>query len=321
MISFIKTAKALTVVINGKPFNVSQDHPSFEEICEELKKGSSASSALLLELIDVTAVLNGKTFGKVTVSEDKVFYAGRPVGSALTERIVTMLREGYDIEPWALFMDNVYKNPAEYAREELFLFLESGNLPITPDGHFLAFKNVRSDMRSHYDGKTLHTIGKALEMPREAVDPVRDRTCSSGLHFCSQSYLGQYHSNGGLTLIVKINPADVVSIPSDYNNTKGRAWRYVPYAVIEEGSVKDAVYNKPVLGELPNGEATFEDKKLKKAAKKPGNSSTKIHNKTPAAFLKAIKAAGGARPYAKDHGLAKSTVQDWVKKAKDVLGI
>jgi hypothetical protein len=27
-------------------------------------------------------------------------------------------------------------------------------------------------------------------------------------------------------MIVKINPADVVSIPSDYDNTKGRTWRY-----------------------------------------------------------------------------------------------
>jgi hypothetical protein len=27
-------------------------------------------------------------------------------------------------------------------------------------------------------------------------------------------------------MIVKINPADVVSIPADYDNAKGRCWRY-----------------------------------------------------------------------------------------------
>jgi hypothetical protein len=27
-------------------------------------------------------------------------------------------------------------------------------------------------------------------------------------------------------MLVKVNPADVVSIPSDYNNAKGRAWKY-----------------------------------------------------------------------------------------------
>jgi hypothetical protein len=38
------------------------------------------------------------------------------------------------------------------------------------------------------------------------------------------SYLG--HFGGERTVIVKINPADVVSIPSDYNDAKGRACRY-----------------------------------------------------------------------------------------------
>jgi len=33
-------------------------------------------------------------------------------------------------------------------------------------------------------------------------------------------------SDGGKTMIVKINPRDVVAIPSDYNNAKGRTCRY-----------------------------------------------------------------------------------------------
>jgi hypothetical protein len=66
--------------------------------------------------------------------------------------------------------------------------------------------------------------GKIVEMERNAVDDNRDRTCSAGLHFCSQSYLT--HFGGEKIVIVKINPKDVVSIPSDYNDAKGRACRY-----------------------------------------------------------------------------------------------
>jgi hypothetical protein len=61
-------------------------------------------------------------------------------------------------------------------------------------------------------------------MERFDVDDNKDNTCSTGLHFCSQSYLSCF--GGERTVIVKINPADVVSIPSDYNDAKGRACRY-----------------------------------------------------------------------------------------------
>jgi hypothetical protein len=63
-------------------------------------------------------------------------------------------------------------------------------------------------------------------MPREQVDKDRNNTCSVGLHFCSKDYLSSYGGASGHTMIVKINPADVVSIPSDYDNTKGRTWKY-----------------------------------------------------------------------------------------------
>ena len=41
-------------------------------------------------------------------------------------------------------------------------------------------------------------------------------------------------------LIVEIDPADVVSIPSDYNNAKGRAWRYLIRGEVERESAQFA---------------------------------------------------------------------------------
>jgi hypothetical protein len=61
-------------------------------------------------------------------------------------------------------------------------------------------------------------------MERNQVNDNKDVTCSAGLHFCSQGYLG--HFSGERVMILKINPRDVVSIPTDYNNTKGRCARY-----------------------------------------------------------------------------------------------
>jgi hypothetical protein len=63
-----------------------------------------------------------------------------------------------------------------------------------------------------------------VEMPRNFVNDDQNNTCSDGLHFCSQEYLG--HFGGERVMILKVNPRDVVSIPNDYNYSKGRASRY-----------------------------------------------------------------------------------------------
>jgi hypothetical protein len=71
-------------------------------------------------------------------------------------------------------------------------------------------------------------------MKRNMVDDDPESTCSRGLHFCSQNYLGFY--GRGRTMIVKVNPRDVVSIPVDYKNAKGRACRYEIYGELEASS-------------------------------------------------------------------------------------
>jgi hypothetical protein len=64
-------------------------------------------------------------------------------------------------------------------------------------------------------------------MNRNRVNEDKDQTCSSGLHFCSREYLPHYGSaEGGRVVVIKINPQDVVAIPSDYENAKGRCCRY-----------------------------------------------------------------------------------------------
>lgn len=117
-------------------------------------------------------------------------------------------------------------NPSKTAVDELYDWLEGTQLPITEDGHFLAYKKVRDDYLSFYDGKTSNRVGETPTMPRNEVNDNRNQTCSQGLHFCSMSYLSSYYGGQGRVMILKINPADVVSIPSDYDFAKGRAWTY-----------------------------------------------------------------------------------------------
>jgi hypothetical protein len=145
-------------------------------------------------------------------------------------------------------------NPSKRAVTELYGFLEKNSLPITPDGHFLAYKKVRNDYLDIHSGTMDNSVGMIVEMERNEVDDNKDQTCSTGLHFCSQDYLPHFGSGSdSRVVIVKINPSDVVSIPSDYNNAKGRACRYVVVGEIgNEGDKIDNAFNKPVQSNASN---------------------------------------------------------------------
>jgi hypothetical protein len=135
-----------------------------------------------------------------------------------------MLQEDFPIDPLANFMDNLMTNPSKRAVTELYGFLEVNNLPITPDGCFLAYKKVNAEYKDCHSNTIDNSVGQVVEMERNAVDDNFNNTCSSGLHFCSREYLDHFY--GDHIMIVKINPRDVVSFPRDYNNSKGRCCRY-----------------------------------------------------------------------------------------------
>ncbi len=196
----------------------------------------------------------------VFIEDGKVFYRYKnsekvELHNAIVDRIVNMAKAGFDVVPMCKFMANLLSNPSKTAINELYLFLEACQLPITEDGHFIAYKIVKEDYMDIYTGKTCrHQVGDKPEMPRFEVDDNRNNTCSKGLHFCSKSYLNHYGSSNRDTdraVLVKINPADVVSIPSDYRNAKGRAWTYEVVGEVKAGwreTLPQADYtNKPVV--------------------------------------------------------------------------
>jgi hypothetical protein len=114
------------------------------------------------------------------------------------------------------------------SQKELYDFLEHEHLPITEDGHFLAYKAVRSDFMDKYRGIFDNHVGNICEMTRSKVDDDRGRGCSNGLHAGALNYVAGYGSveSNDKIVIVKINPADVVSVPSDCNYEKLRTCRY-----------------------------------------------------------------------------------------------
>jgi polyhydroxyalkanoate synthesis regulator phasin len=242
--AYLINGDSVVVVMNGRQYVANKSsHPYYEKIIEAIKGGMWDS---LPTLLDVKLTITQFTDGYVKIVDNTLYYNDEPLHNSLTERILMMFDSGFDIKPMVNFLKNLMSNPSRTAVGELFLFLEALALPITEDGCFLAYKKVRDDFKDIYSGKFDNSPGTFLEMPRNNVDDQRDRTCSQGLHFCSLSYLQYYGtSSGNKVVIVKINPKDVVSIPSDYNNAKGRTCAYL---VVGEytGSYKTEAFNKPV---------------------------------------------------------------------------
>lgn len=211
----------IVVVIGNKSHTISKTHITYSKVLEAIKASDWDS---LPDIIEPKKVVLNYGAGNVEIQGETLFWKGKELNTGLSVRMITMLQEGFPIEPMVNFMENLYKNPSKRAVTELYGFLEKGNLPITPDGYFLAYKKVRDDYTDVHSGKFDNSVGQVVEMERHDVDDNKDNTCSTGLHFCSMSYLSCF--GGDRTVIVKINPADVVSIPSDYNDAKGRACRY-----------------------------------------------------------------------------------------------
>ena len=236
-ISYLIQGKNVIVVIDGQSHTISKDtHIAYPKIIEALK---AQDLETLRELVEPKKAIANFGNGYVEIVNNQVMWKGQPFHNALATRMLEMFHEGFPIDPMVAFMENMMKNPSKRSVDQLYGFLEKNNLPITEDGYFLAYKKVRQDFKDIHSGKIYNGVGAIVEMDRNQVDDNPDSYCSSGLHFCSIDYLDGFGGHNDPVMILKINPADVVSIPSDCNGAKGRACCYEVVAQVD-GNPADA---------------------------------------------------------------------------------
>ena len=224
---FVHTGTNLTILLGARPYNIASSDSVYPEVIALVKAQATEDEILAVINRAVAAVQKATAITpNIAIQNGVVTFKGQALDNSITTRMLTMLDEGFDLVPMAIFLENLMSNPSYRAVTELYSFLEKGGMPITPDGHFMAYKAVRANYMDIHSGTFDNSIGKVCEMPRNAVDDDKNRTCSAGLHFCSFEYLPHFAHANGHVVLVKINPRDVVSIPADYNDTKGRCARY-----------------------------------------------------------------------------------------------
>lgn len=257
------TPNSINLVLDGRMRTISKTHLNHDAVVKVVqayqKSALTATSYRddllneLRDLVDIPTFITRITEGRVRIGDQGVMFDNDPVVGVIADRLMTMLQQGFDPRPLARFLQRLKTNPLSTAIDEMYLWLESGNLPITEDGCFLAFKLVEDDFASGHwnpDGSKLYNhVGTVVQMPREEVDPNRNATCSKGLHFCSWQYLPNFglSRDNVRVVVLKIAPEDVVSIPYDYNNSKGRAWRYLVLSEVPKDECEHLFANRPVV--------------------------------------------------------------------------
>jgi hypothetical protein len=212
-----------TVSTNQRTYTIQRTNARYEPGMALLKEKKYAE---LLDLLDKPQALAKYTAGKVQVFDGEIYYDNKKVSGYLAEQILSMVKEGIPFEPLVEFLNNVMQNPSNDAKEDLYKFLENGQMPITTDGHFLAYKYINWDWKDAYSRTFDNSIGKVVEVDRSTVVEDRNVCCAPGLHVGALQYVGEPVQNSKRVVIVKVNPKDVVSVPTSYSFQKMRTCRY-----------------------------------------------------------------------------------------------
>ena len=233
-VSWSITDQNIAVNFNGETYIVKRDSALSDRLIKAIKAQKWDE---VPNLVSAAKRLETYSKGNFSVKNGQVMINNQPAPTALSNKILRFSDEGLPYKPLLKFAENLQQNPSFRAVSELFQFLEKNDHPITEKGYFIAYKRVKGDFTDIHSGTFDNSVGNVVEMPRNKVDEDCNRTCSYGLHVANWDYAhNQFASSNSRTdvmLEVEVNPADVVAVPSDYNQSKMRVCRYKVLGVVQ----------------------------------------------------------------------------------------
>lgn len=255
IISKLVTDRTVFVLLEGhKPMQANDTHPNFQRIRDALDAGDFEA---LPNLFSLTSAVRNYANG-VEVRGGAVFLDGQALGGPIVERILDAINTNRKSDWLINFQRSLLQNPSRRIREQLYAFIEkSESIGINDAGNIVAYKVVKqygtgdapTTFVSLHDNATRHDLGTVVRMPRHDVDDDPERTCSHGLHACSEGYLSKFGGGSSDWVVaVEIKPENVVSIPIDYDFSKMRCCEYKIIQVL--GKQRDIVQSPPDLDDL-----------------------------------------------------------------------
>lgn len=238
--NIVLTSEGRSVIVitddSGESSMVTDTHVNYEAILRALAAKEDHTHLLDGTPPEPTPIITAlaNLSAHVTIVDDVLHFDGDPRFDVLADTIRRYHEEGRDNRNFIRFMERLSLNPSESSRDALFTWAQAKDLTIDPDGFIIAYKGVTADMLSVHSGTAIvngvevkgqipNLIGQVIEMPRDQVNPDTSVGCSTGLHVGSWDYASSF---GAVLLEVRLDPADVVSVPRDCDFQKLRCCRY-----------------------------------------------------------------------------------------------
>tara|TARA_R100000951_G_C2640492_1_gene180777 strand:- start:158 stop:997 length:840 start_codon:yes stop_codon:yes gene_type:complete len=247
-----------TVVINnGQPHKFDASHPSYAGLVECLHAGDADE---FVNLINSASVIEDWSEGSFECKDGFLYFEDEQVASQPTHRVIELIKGGYDPKPILNFLSLLYDNVSERAVQESYKWSSHKGLPITEDGMMIGYKGVRyyvgedtvdkmgntlteGDLVDIYTGNSFrNNVGDKCGMKRRQVCDDHTVGCSKGLHVGTFDYASNWAGNTGVVVLVKFNPSDIVSVPSDCEFSKMRVSDYEVISIARE-QLEEPVYD------------------------------------------------------------------------------
>ena len=258
MLSHIKDGQGhWTVTLNGQPHLFDPSHPHYTSLIQCVHAGDADE---FVNLLNTGLQVENWSHGDFEFAEGILLFEGEQVAKDPTNRIVECMQQGFPHEFMLNYLTNLYDNVSERAVQESYKWSSHKGLPITEDGMLVGYKGVRTyagetvqgkngeikegDLVDIYTGNSFrNNVGDTASMKRRQVCDDHTQGCDSGLHVGTYDYACNWAGNAGVVVLVKFNPKDIVSVPSDCNCEKMRVSSYEVISVARE-QLEEAVYSE-----------------------------------------------------------------------------
>lgn len=229
---------------------IDRSAENFDDVFEIILNGGMSQESLekAFFLCQPKAMVETLTKGKFKVDlvKGNIVYTpdnGVPfqVSGLLSQRIIdTIGKDGVDgADTLINFLDKLMLNPSNRSVNELYGFVQHNDIVITPSGTFYAWKVVRDTYMDKHSNTMDNSVGKEVRVARNQVNEDSAVTCSYGLHVCAKSYIRSFGGGTDRVVRVEVDPADVVAVPKDYNDSKMRCAGYKVIADVTDKFATD----------------------------------------------------------------------------------
>lgn len=250
--AFTYTGESITIIWEGKSHVVQKGSPNFVALRKAIMEENWDA---IPKTLTVSKSLKEWASGKFTVEGNTFSFEGRPLPSDLNSRILKLATSNENPTPILKFWERLQKNPSMRSVEQLWSFLQHKGIPITDDGHFLAYKGVKDDFKDAHSGKWDNSPGAINEMPRNQISDDPNHACHEGFHVGALEYAKGFSQR---VVVCKVDPEHVVCVPYDSSSQKMRVCKYEVIGNHNGSHLPSTVY-KPDVNDRTPDEPEYDD--------------------------------------------------------------